>query len=89
MNPNRPTTSDRLRRGSPVTQPSAATQAAAGPVRVKPVRLTVDLSPSDYEELRDWAYQARMSHSDVLRALVRLLQSDPSVAQQVRNYAPQ
>ena len=86
MSTNKPTASERLRRGSPVTQPSAAAQAGAGPVRVKPYRLTVDLEPADYEHLRDWAHQARMSHSDVLRALVKLL-DDPSVAQQVRSSA--
>ena len=85
MSTNKPSAGDRLRRGSPVTQPSAASQVAAGPARVKPYRLTVDLAPADYEKLRDWAHQAHMSHSDVFRTLARLLVDDPSVAQQVRN----
>jgi hypothetical protein len=86
MSASKPTARDRLQRGSPITQPSAATQPASGPVRVKPYRLTVDLAPADYEHLRNWAHHAHMSHSDVLRALVKLL-DDPSVGQQVRNSA--
>ena len=81
----KPTAGDRLHRGSPVTQPSVAAQAASGPARVKPYRLTVDLAPVDYNKLRDWAHYAHMSHSDVLRALIRILVNDDSVAQQVRN----
>lgn len=51
----------------------------------KPVRVTVDLAPDDYEALRDWAHLARMSHSDVLRALLRLLIADDRVAKAVRD----
>lgn len=46
-------------------------------VRPKPVRVTVDLDPADYDTLRDFAHQARMTHTDVLRSLVRLLDTDP------------
>lgn len=53
--------------------------------RAKPVRVTVDLDPADYDALRDWAHFARMSHADVMRALVRILVSDRSVDQQVRS----
>jgi hypothetical protein len=49
------------------------------------VRVTVDLIPDDYEALRDWAHLARMSHSDVLRALLRLLITDERVAKAVRD----
>ena len=35
----------------------------------KPKRITVDLDLDDYEALREWAHLARMSHSDVLRAV--------------------
>ena len=84
MSMKKPTAAERLGRGSPVTQPSATSQAT-GPVRVKPYRLSIDLSPADYDKLRDWAHDARMSHMDVVRALVRLL-DDPYVNQQVRNH---
>jgi hypothetical protein len=48
------------------------------------VRVTVDLEPEDYDALRDWAHLARLSHSDVLRALLRLLAKDNAVAAAVR-----
>jgi hypothetical protein len=51
--------------------------------RLKPVRVTVDLDPGDYDALRDFAYGARMTHTDVMRSLVRLL-GNRSVSQQVR-----
>lgn len=68
---------------SGVRRPS--TSAHEGGDRPKPVRVTVDLDPDDYDALRDWAHFARMSHSDVLRALVQLLTSDESVAAAVRS----
>ena len=43
----------------------------------------MDLEEIDYEALRNWAHFARMSHSDVLRALIRLLDTDSSVAEAV------
>lgn len=55
---------------------------------VKPVRVTVDLVPLDYEALRNFAHDARMSHADVIRALIRLLQ-DASVATEVRTSVDQ
>ncbi|HVE45890.1 MAG TPA: hypothetical protein VNA57_03965 [Acidimicrobiales bacterium] len=60
---------------------SAPASASPG----KPVRVTVDLAPDDYEALRDWAHFARMSHSDVVRALLRLLIADDRVAKAVRD----
>ena len=53
--------------------------------RSKPVRVTVDLAPSDYDALREFAYLARMSHAAVLRSLIRVLISDEDVAQRVRS----
>lgn len=53
--------------------------------RSKPVRVTVDLVPNDYDALREFAYLARMSHADVLRSLIRVLISDENVAQRVRS----
>ncbi len=84
MSSPKPTAAERIRRGSPVEQ-SVKGRSVSGGVRVKPVRVTVDLEPGDYEALRNFAYKARMSHADVLRALVDLLGED-GVAQQVRNY---
>ncbi len=48
-------------------------------VRVKPVRVTVDLDPDAYDALRDWAHEARMTHADVMRQLVHLLTTDARV----------
>lgn len=76
----KPSAADRLRRGGPAVQEA---RAVSGGVRVKPVRITVDLDPTDYDTLRDFAHVERMTHTDVMRSLVRLL-SDATVAQQVR-----
>jgi hypothetical protein len=65
----------------------AASAPADEPQQAKPVRVTVDLSPQDYDALRDWAHFARMSHSAVLRALLRLLTSSEDVAEAVRNHS--
>lgn len=71
------------------TSPRRGRSGAAGvvdhPDRTKPVRVTVDLDPDDYEALREWAHTARMSHSDVFRTLLRLLTSDESLATAVRD----
>lgn len=75
------TAGERIRRGSPVVQP---VRAVSGDVRLKPVRVTVDLDPGAYDALRDWAYQARMSHADVLRNLLALL-DDPRIAERVQS----
>jgi hypothetical protein len=64
----------------------AGGRVVRGEVRVKPVRVTVDLDPASYDVLRDWAHNARMSHADVLRALVALLPADVSVAERVRTF---
>ena len=85
MSASRPTASDRLKRGSPVTQPSAA-QASSGPVRVKPYRLSIDLAPADYKHLKLWAAEAEMTHMEIVRALLRML-DDPHVAAQIRGHA--
>lgn len=76
----KPSAADRLRRGGPAVQEA---RAVSGGVRVKPVRITVDLDPTDYDTLRDFAHFERMTHTDVMRSLVRLL-SDATVAQHVR-----
>lgn len=80
----KPTPAERIRRGSPVVQPTAG-RAVSGDVRVKPVRVTVDLDPAAYDALRDWAHHARLSHADVLRRLLHLLTADQDVATKVRS----
>lgn len=87
MNQSKPSAADRLRRGGPIEQPSEG-RSVSGGVRVKPFRVTVDLDPSAYEELREFAHRARMSHSDVFRALVSCL-DDSSVSQRVRKSVAQ
>ena len=47
---------------------------------MKPVRVTVDLDPSEYDAFRDWAHDARMTHAAVLRQLVHLLNTDARVS---------
>lgn len=78
----KPTAADGPRRAGSIEQPHAE-RGVGGGVRVKPVRVTVDLVPHDYEALRDFAHEARMSHADVIRALIRLLQ-DRQVSTEVR-----
>lgn len=58
--------------GDPVNQSDRTSNA-----RTRPVRVTVDLDPVDYDTLRDFAHGSRMTHTDVLRSLVRLLDTDP------------
>lgn len=82
----RQTAAERIRRGSPVAQPAAG-RTVRGEVRVKPFRVSVDLDPAAYDALRDWAHTARMSHADVLRALVGLLVDDDALARRVRKQA--
>lgn len=56
--------------------------------RTKPIRITVDLDPRDHDALRDFAYVHRMTQTDVVRALVRMLDT-PSVIRQVSSGARQ
>jgi len=60
-------------------------------VRTKPVRRTVDLSPTDHAGLTNWCSTtaveigaARVTGQDVLRALVSRLLHDEDLAEQVR-----
>lgn len=76
---SKPTAASRLQRSSPSEQPPAS---PSDEVRVKPVRLTVDLDPADHEAVREFAFKHRMSHSDVVRSLISLL-SVPDVAKRV------
>lgn len=70
-------------RGSQSRKESQPHQGAGDGARVKPFRVTVDLDPADYDVLRDFAHDARLTHADVLRSLVRLL-DEPTVGQRIR-----
>jgi hypothetical protein len=61
-------------------RPSRTRLPAAKDIREKPVRVTVDLNPDEYDAFRDWAHGARMTHAAVLRQLVRLLTTDDRVS---------
>ena len=53
--------------------------------RTRPIRISVDLPPDDYSALRQFAFDASMTHAGVVRALVELL-ADKTVAQRVRGW---
>lgn len=82
MSATRPTAADRLRRGSPAEQ-GTAPRTVTGDIRVKPVRVTVDLSPGDYTFLRSFAHGNGLGHSTILRALVAELARDPKLAARI------
>lgn len=44
--------------------------------RERPVRVSVDLPPDAYSGLRQFAFDAEMTHAAVMRALVDLLDDD-------------
>jgi hypothetical protein len=52
-------------------------------VRVKPVRVTLCLDSHDSDGLRDFAYVERTTHTEVSRAIFKLLNQE-SVADQIR-----
>lgn len=86
---------------APPTRPESVPAGATGPagrarrapaVRTKPVRRTVDLSPTDHAGLTSWCSQtavdigaARVTGQDVLRTLVSRLLRDPDLAEAVRS----
>lgn len=79
----------RRARGGDATSDSRNVSDPGGSDRpAKPVRVTVDLDPRDYDTLRVFAFGERMTHADVLRALIGLL-GEPRVSQQVRKYGSQ
>jgi hypothetical protein len=70
--------------------PAPPAPRTAPPVRVQPVRLTVDLSPARYRDLQQWLNEAairlgrsRVTKQDALGALVALLLRDERTAQMV------
>lgn len=79
----------RERRAQPVTERPRPT---AAPVRVKPVRRTVDLDPQAHRDLARWCDDAaldlgatRVTGQDVLATLVARLLRDDQLAQDVRD----
>lgn len=79
---SKPTAVDRIRRGSPAEQ-ARAPRTVTGDVRVKPVRVTVDFTPRQYEFLRDFAHDHRLGHSQLIRVLVDELARDPKLAKRI------
>lgn len=81
----KPSALSRLERGSPAQQAATPASVVVGneTVRVKPVRITVDLEPSDYDTLRDFGHEHRMRHADVVRAAVELLRNDPTMGERL------
>lgn len=78
----------RERRAQPVTERA---MPVAAPVRVKPVRRTVDLDPQVHRDLGRWCDDAaltlgatRVTGQDVLATLVARLLRDDELAQAVR-----
>ncbi len=71
-------------KAAPATMSPKSTYPKEAATRSKPVRVTVDLEPTDYEALREWAYTEKTSHSAVLRALIQLLSRSETLSQQVR-----
>lgn len=78
----------------PVDQPPApaAPLSKAAPVKVTPVRSTLDLDPTSHHRLKDWESmtaaeigQTRVTRQDVLRAAVALVLDNPQVAALVRD----
>lgn len=77
----------------PVQQPRTADQPrrSAGSVRSKPVRRSVDLSPSYHAQLTRWCAETadeigatRVTGQDVMRALVARLLADEALARRIR-----
>ena len=79
----KPTAAERIGRKSPAAQTELKAVSASAP-RLSPYKLTVNLDPSVYDGLRDFAHSHRVSHQAVLESLVQVLLSDPSVATEVR-----
>jgi hypothetical protein len=55
--------------------------------RHHPVRVSVDLPPDAYSSLRQFAFDAGMTHAAVMRALVDFL-DDADIGDRVRESAP-
>jgi len=76
----RPSAASRLSRRSPAEAvPAARPVGRPAAERVLPVRVSAELAVGDYDRLRDFAHEHRLSHTEVMRRLVGLL-DDPEVA---------
>lgn len=49
------------------------------PPKPFPHRVTLDLSPEDFEALRSWAHRDRLPMAELLRALVGICRSDTAL----------
>lgn len=78
----------KARGGGAASDQKNVSDPAGSDKSAKPVRVTVDLDQRDYDRLREFAYNERMTHADVLRALIGLL-GESRVSQQVRKYGSQ
>lgn len=75
---------------SPEVSRSVATEHSPARVRTRPVRLTVDVSPSEHAALGQLALDAaaelglaRVHGQEIVRALIRRLLVDPQVRREV------
>jgi hypothetical protein len=72
-------------------RPEATLTGPTEIVRVKPIRITVDLSPDLYKRLNRWAKETaleleldRLPVAEVVRAFIRVL-DDPTIESDVRD----
>lgn len=92
MKPSQPSVEERARRvqarRGPDEESVPARGRADGPpyVRTKPVRITTDLAPNEYRNLvaccsalANELGRARVSHSEVIRGLIALLETDEAL----------
>lgn len=66
------------------------TPTRAAPPRAKPIRVTTDLSPQDYRhlvaycaDLAEHLGQAKVPHTEVIRALINRLEQDSSLRETI------
>ena len=68
---------------SAATAPTPQARPEPVPQQTRPVRITLDLDPARHRALRQYALDQRVQASRVLRALLDLLETDPTVAAEV------
>jgi len=76
----------RARQAAPSDTETSEAPRAAAPVRVRPVRLTVDVSPADHAALNRWCLDAaaelgtaRVAGQEIVRALLARALTDPAM----------
>ena len=79
----------RLRSAAQRRSTDDASPSGSTAVRSKPVRITIDLSPAQYQQLKTWTLHAaadigaNVSTADVIRTLASYLEQDPEIAERV------